>query len=280
MLLRLSAVILLIALLAGAAPESSPEEVVRQGNAAFEREEFAAALALYERAEERITNPGLVAHNKAAALFRLGRFDEAARHYESALEDASGPRRAALLYDLGNCRLHQSQGASPERLKNAVECFARCLSQDGIDTQLRDDAQHNLELAKLLWLKARQSGNNNETGNQPEPKEPPKTEDKPPKEQPKNSGNDSGTEPRADPMTGAAAETDPRHGQQSPIPTKEPPPPGKSNLPPIPDKAELVPMAPEDAIAHLQRAAAKVLRERRQHQESSAPRPSRVIPDY
>jgi tetratricopeptide (TPR) repeat protein len=277
---RLFGLCLLAVFTAGAAPEASPEELVRQGNAASDREEFAAALALYERAEERITNPGLVAHNKATVLYRLGRFDEAARCYESALEDASGARQAALLYDLGNCRLHQSQGTSAERLKSAVECFARCLKHEGIDNQLHDDARHNLELAKLLWLKAQQTPGNSEPGNQHEqPKDPPKTEDKQPKE-PKGNGNETGTAPKADPQHGGAAEIDPRHGSQQPIPTQEPPPPGQGNLPPIPDNAELVRMAPEDAVAHLQRAAAKVLRERRQHQETSAPKPSRVIPDY
>src|SRR5580693_7795049 len=88
-------------LLAGAAPELTPEDYVRKGNAAFEREDYNAALEAYSRAEERTTTPGLVAHNKAATFFRLARYDEAARAYESSLEDATGPRAAALLYDLG-----------------------------------------------------------------------------------------------------------------------------------------------------------------------------------
>jgi len=276
---RLSTVCLL-ALLVAAAPEPSPEELVRQGNTAFEREEFEAALALYDRAEERITNPGLVAYNKAAALYRLGRYDVAVRHYESALEDAHGARRAAILYNLGNCHLHQSQGTRADRLRQAVECFSRCLSQEGIEAALREDACYNLELAKLLWLKAKQSPSNKETGNQQEPpKEQPKTEDKTPKE-PKTGGNETGAEPKVDPKSGTPAEIDPRHGQQKPIATNEPPPPGKSTLPPIPDRTDLVPMAPEDAAAHLQQAVERVLRERRQHQQSSAPRPSRVIPDW
>ncbi len=262
----------------GAAPVLTPEELVRQGNAAFEREEYAAALDFYTRAEERITDPGLVAYNKAAALYRLNRYDEASRHYESCLDEAAGPRRAAILYDLGNCRLHQSQGTSPERLKHALDCFAQCLRQDGLTDQLCDDARHNLELVKLLWLKARQTPNKPDGGTQPEPKEPAKTpEDKQPTEP--RTGTDPTPTPKADPRSSTGVEPDSKHGQQTPIPTSKEAP-GKGNLPPIPDKAELVPMAPQDAVTHLQRAVDRVLRERREHQKRSAPAPSRIIPDY
>ena len=40
----------------------------------------------YEAAEVRITDPGLTSFNKAAALYRLGRYGEAERHYRTALE--------------------------------------------------------------------------------------------------------------------------------------------------------------------------------------------------
>jgi tetratricopeptide (TPR) repeat protein len=265
-------------LLAGAAPELSPEELVRQGNAAFDREEFAAAVDFYTKAEERITDPGLTAYNKATALYRLHRFDEAARHYEHCLDEATGARRATLLYDLGDCRLQQSQGTNAERLRHAIDCFAQALRQDGLADQLRDDARHNLELAKLLWLKARQSPAKPDGSDQPPPKDPPKSpNDKQPPE-PKNSA-DPGPGTKVDPLVGTGAEPDSVKGQKTPISTDKQAP-GKGPLPPIPDTAERVPMAPEDAATHLQRAAERVLRERRLHQQRSAPAPSRVIPDY
>jgi tetratricopeptide (TPR) repeat protein len=265
-------------LLAGAAPEQTPEELVRLGNAAFEREEYAVAVDLYARAEEHITNPGLVAHNKAAALYRLSRYDEAARSYESCLEEATGLRRAALLYDLGNCRLHQSEGTRAERLQHAVECFSQCLRQEGIDQSLREDARHNLEVAKLMLIQARAGGSNNEGGNQEEPKDDPKTKEEKKDPDLKVGMGDPDTDPKKDPKVGLTPEPDPT-GKQTPIPVKDPPP-GKGNLPPIPDRAEKVPMTPEDAAEHLRLASERILYDRRKHQQQSAPVPSRRIRDY
>ena len=77
------------------------EELVRQGDAAFERGDYSAAVDLYTRAEDAITDPGLVAFNKGAALYRLALaaddeasrrqwFREAELHYRRCLEDAVG----------------------------------------------------------------------------------------------------------------------------------------------------------------------------------------------
>jgi tetratricopeptide (TPR) repeat protein len=270
----------LVLLSVGAAPELTPEELVRQGNAAFERDDYAAALDAFTRAEERSTNPGLVAHNKAAVLYRLGRYDEAARHFEGCLEEAAGTRRAALLYDLGNCRMHQSGGTSTERLQHAIDCFSQCLRQNGIEPALRDDARYNLEVAKLMWARAKQAAANPDGNNQqdppPEPSKPPDTKQPP---ETKNGG-DPDPNLKVDPRSGIIGELDPKSAQQTPIPTREPPPPGKGNLPPIPDTAEPVDMSPEDAAEHVRRATERILRERRLHQQQSAPAPRGDLPDY
>lgn len=67
---------------------------MRLGNAAFGQKDYDAAVNFFEAAEARTADPGLVAFNKAAALYRLGRYAEAERHYRMCLEDAEGPRKA------------------------------------------------------------------------------------------------------------------------------------------------------------------------------------------
>src|SRR5262249_33644979 len=67
---------------------------------------------------------------------------------------------------------------------------------------------------------------------------------------------------------------------QQPIKTDEPRPPGEGNLPPVEDRDQLVPMAPEDAAGHLERAVARVLRERREHQHLTARPPSANVKDW
>lgn len=277
--LRLYWLVPLTALLLAATPELTPEDYVRQGNAAFERADYEEAVKLYNHAEERITNPGLVAYNKATALYHLRDFRGAEVHYRRCLEDATDGRRAAMLYNLGNCLLQESRGDNADQLKKAMACYDLCMKQEGAPDQVRADARHNLELAKLLWFKARQNRPNKEPGTNPdEPKEPPPDPKKPTEEKKTPSGNpDPG--PNENPMAKGQPQPDP-HDQRTPLPTKEAPPPGSGNLPPIPDKGELPPMSPEDAAAHLQRAAERILRERRQHQLHLAPAARKDIPEY
>src|SRR5262249_13606724 len=90
---------LLVSLLA-AAPEP-PDDLVRQGNAAFERGEVTGAEGLYGKAEERAVDPGLVAFNKADALYQQEKYREAEVHFRRALGDAAIPpeRRHRALYN-------------------------------------------------------------------------------------------------------------------------------------------------------------------------------------
>src|SRR5262245_43565913 len=85
--------------LVSAAPGPDVEDLVRQGNEAFAQKDYAAAVKFYEQAEERTPDPGLVAFNKAAALFRLERYREAELSYQRCLEDGEAPetRRARAL---------------------------------------------------------------------------------------------------------------------------------------------------------------------------------------
>ena len=59
-------------LIVAAAPKESIDDLIRRGNAAFEAKDYLGAVRLYEQAEVHATDPGLVAFNKAAALYRLG----------------------------------------------------------------------------------------------------------------------------------------------------------------------------------------------------------------
>src|SRR5207237_10712639 len=58
-------------LLLGAAAAPAPEALLDEGDAAFARGDYAAAAALYERAEPRAHDPGRVALGLADAKYRL-----------------------------------------------------------------------------------------------------------------------------------------------------------------------------------------------------------------
>lgn len=270
----------LAVLLIGAAAAADPEEYIRQGNAAFEREEWDAALKFYGLAEERTPNPGLVAANKGAALYRSGDYPGAAAHYRRCLEDATGPRRAAFLYDLGTATLMQSKGAEPKLIRQAIDCFALCLRQPEAADDVRKNAAHNLELAKVLYAKARQARAGKDPGSN-DPDEP--KDNKPPepkKEETKPQSGDPTVGPNGEPMPkGKPEAVDPRDPTQ-PIPVDAPPPPGTGDLPPVPDSEDLKRMQPEEAARHVQRAAELILRERRKNQTEMAPKASKIIADW
>ena len=66
-----------LSLLAAAPPDW--QTLLRQGDAAYGRGDYAAAAALYEQAQDRATDPGLAAMDFAAATIRLAEASEADR---------------------------------------------------------------------------------------------------------------------------------------------------------------------------------------------------------
>ena len=160
---------------------------------------------------------------------------QARGHYRRCLEDATGPRRAAYLYDLGNAILMQSKGAEPKLIRQAIDCFALCLRQPEAADDVHKNAAHNLELAKVLYAKARQARAGKDPGSN-DPDEP--KDNKPPepkKEEPKTQSGDPTVGPNGTPMPkGKQEPVDPRDPMQ-PIPVDAPPPPGTVTI--MPGKA-------------------------------------------
>jgi Ca-activated chloride channel family protein len=259
----------------GAIFSGKPEDFVRQGNAAFAHGDFAAAADSYRCAEDGATDPGLVAFNEATALYHLGQYRQAELHYRYARTDATGLRLARLLYNLGNCLLQQAQDRDARRLKEAVDCYERCLQQEQADATLSADARHNLELARLLWLKAK----SRKDAGDPRPSEQENDNEFPRNEQ------DAGPrgartamlDERGRPQAVAGAQPDPG---TTPAGTDQTPPPGKGNLPTLPDMDDLAPLSTEDAAEHLKQAATRILHERQEHLRLTVPTLPSSVKDW
>jgi Ca-activated chloride channel family protein len=267
----------LLPLLLGAVSLSEAEEFIRQGNAAFARGDFATAVDFYRAAEDGVTDPGLVAFNEATGLYHLGHYREAELHYRYARADATGLRLARLLYNLGNCLLQQAQDRDARRLKEAVGCFELCLQQQAADEVLVADARHNLELARLLWLKAksRKESGAERTGEQENDNELPRNE------QDANIRSDPARTAMLDKRgkQGALAVAQPDPGA-TPTGTDQTPPPGKGNLPTLPDTDDLAPLSTEDAAEYLKQAATRILRERQDHLRQTVPTMPSSVKDW
>jgi tetratricopeptide (TPR) repeat protein len=253
----------------GLLPSTPPDEFVRRGNAAYERGDYDAASAAYSDAELRITDPGLAALNLATALYQKSLYRDAERYYRCCLEDAAGPRRIHALYGLGNALLQQGHERGADVLLASIRAYEECLRQSSIDAALADDARHNLELAKLLLLRVPPKNSD-----QP-PNRPDESEDPPKPPQPRER-TDLGPDQLG--MGKSDARGDKRRIRQDQAKdaarSDEGSPGSSTQLPPVPDQDDMAPMAREDAEEHLQRAAARILSERRAHQQQRRARPA------
>lgn len=266
--LFLSCVFLLLA-------AASPEDLVRQGNEALAAGNPEAAGRMYEAAEEHTSDPGLVAFNEGVAFAVRGEFREAEVRFLRALDDRAAPteRRARASYNRGVCLL--LRGRNTAAFRTAIECFERCLEAN-TDAALVTDARHNLELAKVLWGKARLLE-----------KTPPRASDPPPESRPEL--DPARTDP--DPGPGDDADTDRTLGRVSSRPTAGAVPrgqnpletpqqaPGAGNLPVRLDDAPQ-PLTPTAAREHLKHVAERLRDDRRKTAELTAGPERPDVPDW
>jgi Ca-activated chloride channel homolog len=250
--------VLLAILGVSAADPPEVESLIVRGNEAFALQQYDVALRLYEQAEARTLDPGLVSFNKAAAFSRLEKYKEAIECYRRCLEDdgASSARRARANFDLGNAFLREGGNHAP-LLAQAVQAYRACLQERDLTADLRADARHNLELAQLLWLKARNDQKTPDNGDSD--KNPPQTA---PLAKDTLDNKDPGAADAAyqpvDSANGAQAKKSPEINAG----------PESKNLRSgsivvLPDEEPIMPLAPSDALATLESHAQRIAEQRR-----------------
>jgi tetratricopeptide (TPR) repeat protein len=117
------------------ASAQSAHEALRSGDRFYANRDFAAAEQAYRRAGA----DAQARYNQGNAVYRQGRYADAAALYRAAAETAPNPAtRADALYNLGNACLKQQQYAQ------AIEAYQQALRLRPGDS----DAKINLQLAK------------------------------------------------------------------------------------------------------------------------------------
>jgi tetratricopeptide (TPR) repeat protein len=246
---------LVILLLVAAQPG---EDWIRAGNDAYQRQEYAAALDHYTRAEKEAADPGLVAFNKAAAYYQLGKFAEAEQGYRCALADAehvSAARHVQSLYGLANALVERSRPpddpkaarfdphAAVARLLEAQQSYNRCL-------KLREDfldARHNLDVCERLLIELRKMAQETSA---------------PPSEEPKSASSENssaGTQQRS--STENETSDDGNTGRKG------------SRLAPLPENKDATPLRPEEAQEYLKEALQRMNQEMTQRSRPGGTRP-------
>lgn len=262
--------------LVGAAPTQadSPEELVRRANEAFRAGDADGADKLYAAAEERTTDPGLVAFNRAAVLFDRAMagaaekhlFREAEKQYERVLDDAACPaeRAAKAWFNRGTCLL--ARGGTLGVYRSAIACFEHAIDSPAADTDLKRRAAHNLELAKLRWNEERKKAAKPEEES-PNKKLPPEEEkqSRPEPERPGGPDQNTGTETThgaTQPQVGPQPQQVPvpKNGDK-PTPTEQKTAGNNPNLTMPEDRDEVQKLSPEEARAYLQETAKRRKRE-------------------
>jgi len=265
------AVMVLAIMQLGAA--SPDEDWIRQANTAFGRNDLDMALALYEKAEATTTDPGLVAFNKAAVLYRLKRYREAELHYLRSIDDEQAPnlRQAQALFGLGIALLRQAKEKDVAILDRAIDSFTACV-QKNASPELTTDAEYNLELARWLRLKAGPAPSERSNEEQPmnkgkNEKQQAKGKDEQPMKKGENS-TDTGEPKKDDQVKGA---DDPAGSEKLASKLAN-----AGALQSIPDDDTLQPLPPEDTEAQLQHLAERILQERRRDPRRRTPTPPQV----
>lgn len=245
-----------LAILWGLSVSNSAEYYLHLGNAAYGKGDYASALNHYDAARLRTEDPGLVAFCRGAALYQLRRFDEAEAAYRQSLEDATGWRRAAALYGLGNALAFQAETA-PARvavswLREAIESYSRCISECAALPaeqvgSLAEDAAHNLQQVQDLLVRklaeAEREANQPGGSNQP----PPDLTQQP--------GNDP------QPNQPSSKQPEPQQPGQSPRVTEQTRP-GKGNLPPLLDDLTAPLLSAQQAHDYLRVHLERIQKER------------------
>jgi Ca-activated chloride channel family protein len=263
------AVALLAFLLLGAATITDPQTLLKDGDAAAARGDFAAAAALYKKAEARTTDPGEVAYRLAVVKYQLAvesgdRKDlfEAEELFRCCV-GRNNPHRAAALYGLGNCLFLKARGKNLDLVRSAVEAYEQSLQEVAGSAELSaDDVRHNLERAKLLALQLLAPATRPEdTSDPPQNDEPkPPANNTGPRDPRPPGGNDPNGTGRPDPR-GNPTSVKPDPGTK-PIETPQEAP-GAGKLPAIPDLGDHQPLPPKEALSHLELATRRVVEERR-----------------
>lgn len=246
---------------------------VHRGNEELAANRAEQALIWYDKAVERTPDPGQVSFNQGVALATLGRYREAELHFRRSLSDVEGDRRIRALYNIGTCLIRRGVGRERQALQDAITALEQSLSLASGDDAMRNDIEQNLKIARDLLgqappeSKSTASERENSQGpTQPDTKTAPSS--------PSDAASDAS--PKGLAKLSKAGVSKGKNGRE----TNQPPPPGKGNLPTLPDNEVVEPIAPEDLAVYLERANERITADRKNQLKSRLPTKPPSYPDW
>ena len=143
-------VILLFLSYCAVADAQSERSLIREGNRSYKENKFTDAEVNYRKALEKNKELGQGIFDLGDALYKQGRFGEAAEEYGSAAAKATDSNvKAQALHNLGNAQLKQ------QKVPESISAYKEALKLNPGD----EDTKYNLEYAKALLKRQQQQQN-------------------------------------------------------------------------------------------------------------------------
>ena len=111
--------------------------LMKSGHESYVCQDYDAAVSAFQEAALNRPNNPIVHHNLGAALYKQGKFQQAANAFQTALLKVNVPNKAAVYYNLGNAQFQMRD------LSAAIKSYRSSLRLNPHD----EDTKHNLALA-------------------------------------------------------------------------------------------------------------------------------------
>ena len=127
---------------------------VRQGNEAYRKGDYKAALKQYDIAAEKSPSEAKIDHDKAAAFYKDGRFKDAIESWNKALLTDDEKLRRNIHYDLGNAFYKNGTAREDADIDGAIKDVTSSLAEYGTvmtaDAKDEDARKNQTFVAKEL----------------------------------------------------------------------------------------------------------------------------------
>ncbi|MBS3776259.1 MAG: tetratricopeptide repeat protein [Bacteroidales bacterium] len=156
-MVRKVSVILMMMLLSTYGFSQSERKFIRRGNDAFEEKAYTQSEINYRKAAEHSPNSYKAVYNMGDALYKQGKYEEAAQKFSSLTNrDLSDDKLANANHNLGNALFNSDQ------LKESIEAYKNALKLNPDDIETK----HNLTHALRKLRQQQQQKNKDQQNNQ------------------------------------------------------------------------------------------------------------------